>query len=105
MTSQVDRAVHNARKHRELYEAMIEQCQSISVRVTSRDRSVSAEANGLGSLTGLWLAPSASRLDPKVLAGLIVETTHGAAQVATKRYSQILEEFTSRMRDLQHATM
>jgi DNA-binding protein YbaB len=105
MTSLAQSVIARAKKQRDLMLSMTEQSKAITARVTSRDRSVSAEVNGLGALTGLWLGPPASRLDPDVLAGLIVETAQAAAKVALERYSYLLNEFNVRMAELQKAPL
>ena len=105
MTSLAQSVIARAIKQRDLMQAMTEQSKTITARVTSRDRAVSAEVDGLGSLTGLWLGPPASRLDPDALATLIVETAHAAARVAAERYNFLLKEFTTRMEELQNAPL
>lgn len=105
MTSLAQSVIARAIKQRDLMQAMTEQSKTITARVTSRDRAVSAEVDGLGSLTGLWLGPPASRLDPDALATLIVETADAAARVAAERYNFLLKEFTTRMEELQNAPL
>jgi DNA-binding protein YbaB len=105
MTSLAQSVIARAKKQRDLMLAMTEQSKTITARVTSRDRSVSAEVNGLGALTGLWLGPPAGRLDPDTLANLIVETAQAAAKVALERYSFLLKEFNLRMAELQKAPL
>ncbi|AYE97019.1 hypothetical protein C0J29_21725 [Mycobacterium paragordonae] len=105
MTSLAQSVIARAIKQRDLMQAMTEQSKTITARVTSRDRAVSAEVDGLGSLTGLWLGPPASRLDTDALATLIVETAHAAARVAAERYNFLLKEFTTRMEELQNAPL
>ncbi|MCQ4364734.1 YbaB/EbfC family nucleoid-associated protein [Mycobacterium gordonae] len=105
MTSLAQSVIARAIKQRDLMQAMTEQSKTITARVTSRDRAVSAEVDGLGSLTGLWLGPPASRLDPDALATLIVETAHAAARVAAERYNFLLKEFTARMEELQKSPL
>ena len=86
---------------RDLMQAMDEHCKSISARVTSRDRSVSVQVDGLGSMTGLWLGDSASRHGADALAKLIVETAHAAARVSQERQAYLLKEFSERLTTLQ----
>lgn len=105
MTSLAQSVIARAIKQRDLLQSMTEQSKTITARVTSRDRSVSAEVNGLGSLTGLWLGSPAARLDPDTLANLIVETAQAAAKVALERYSYLLKEFNVRMDELQNAPL
>ncbi|WP_241007757.1 YbaB/EbfC family nucleoid-associated protein [Mycobacterium kubicae] len=105
VTSLAQSVIARAIKQRDLLQSMTEQSKSITARVTSRDRAVSAEVDGLGQLTGLWLGPPASSLDPDALAQLIVDTAHAAARVAAERYSFLLQEFTTRMDELQKAPL
>jgi len=105
MTSLAQSVIARAIKQRDLLQSMTEQTKTITARVTSRNRAVSAEVDGLGQLTGLWLGPPASGLDPDVLAALIVDTAQAAAKVAAERYSYLLKEFTVRMEELQRAPL
>jgi DNA-binding protein YbaB len=88
-------------KQRNLLQAMDEHCKSISTRVTSRDRSVTVEVDGIGAMTGLWLGPRATKLGADALAKLIVDTAAAAAQLAQQRHASLLAEFTARMRAVQ----
>ncbi|OBI95840.1 YbaB/EbfC family nucleoid-associated protein [Mycobacterium asiaticum] len=105
MTSLAQSVIARAIKQRDLLQSMTEQSRTITARVTSRDRAVSAEVDGLGQLTGLWLGAAAGRLDPDALATLIVETAQAAAKVAAERYNFLLKEFTARMAELQKAPL
>lgn len=105
MTSLAHSLIERVIKQRDLLQSMTEETKAISARVTSKDRSVSAEVNGLGSLTGLWLGPPATRLDADALAKLIVDTAQEAARLAMERYAFLLKEFTSRMEEFQKAPL
>ena len=105
MTSLAQSVIARVIKQRDLMQSMTEQTKSISARVTSRDRAVSAEVDGLGNLTGLWLGPPATRLDADELAKLIVDTAQAAARVAIERYAMLVNEFTNRMAELQKAPL
>ena len=105
MTSLADSLLARIRRQRDLVQAMDEHCQSISARVTSRDGNVSAEADGMGALTGLWLGPGAHKLGADALAKLIVETASAAAQVASARQQYLTEEFAQRMQELGQAPL
>lgn len=105
MTSLAQSVIARAIKQRDLLQSMTEQTRAITARVTSRNRAVSAEVDGLGQLVGLWLGPPASGLDPDVLAKLIVDTAHAAATVAAERHAFLLKEFTARMDELQKAPL
>ena len=90
---------------RDLMQAMDQHCKSISVRVTSRCGSVSAEVDGLGAMTGLWLGDSAYHKGSEALAKLIVETAGAAAHAAAERQAYLIEKFTERMGALQQAPL
>jgi hypothetical protein len=90
---------------RDLIQTMNEHCQSISARVTSRDKSVSVRVDGLGAMTGLWLGESAYRNGADALAKLIVETAQAAAQVALQRQNYLIKQFSARMTELQQAPL
>lgn len=101
MTDLADAVLARVVKQRDLLAAMHEHCQSISARVTSRDRTVSVEVDGFGAMTGLWLSSRAGQLGSEALATLIVETAAAAAQHALERQRFLTSEFAARMRDLQ----
>jgi DNA-binding protein YbaB len=92
-------------KQRDLMQAMNEHCKSISVRVTSRDQSVSVEVDGVGTLTGLWLGENAYRHGPDGLSALIIETSQAAAKTALDRQNYLMKEFNERMVALQEAPL
>jgi DNA-binding protein YbaB len=90
---------------RDLIQAMDQHCKSMSVRVTSRCKSVSVEVDGLGAMTGLWLGESAYHKGADALAKLIVDTAHAAAKQALDRQSHLIKEFTERLTTLQQAPL
>ena len=92
-------------RQRDLIHAMDDHCRSISARVTSRDRSVSVEVDGLGAITGLWLGESAYRKGADALAKLIVDCAQAAAKEALDRQSYLIREFTERLTMLQQAPL
>jgi DNA-binding protein YbaB len=92
-------------KQRDLIHAMDEHCKSMSVRVTSRCKSVSVEVDGLGAMTRLWLGDSAYHDGADALAKLIVDTARAAAKQALDRQSYLIKEFTQRLNTLQHAPL
>lgn len=105
MTSLAQSVLARAGKQRELLRALSEHSNSISVRVSSRDKAVSAEVDATGALTGLWLEPQAARLGADKLAALIVETAQAAARLALARQNFLIEEFNTRMAELQKAPL
>ena len=100
MSGLADSVVARVVKERDLLQAFDEHCRSISARVTSRDKSVSVEVDGLGAMTGLWLGPQARRLGPKALAKLIIDTAQAAASVCVARQNFLIREFSRRMGEL-----
>ncbi|MGY4653077.1 YbaB/EbfC family nucleoid-associated protein [Mycobacterium sp. URHB0021] len=100
-----DSVIANIIKQRDLMTAMHEHCKSISARVTSRDKAVSVEVDGLGAMTGLWLGEHAYRNGADALAKLIVDTADAAAKVALARQNYLLKEFTERLSALQQAPL
>ena len=101
MTSLAQSLLARAIKQRDLLQSLSEHTNAISVRVASRDKAVSAEVDATGALTGLWLEPQASKLGADKLAALIVETAQAAASLALARQNFLIEEFNSRMAELQ----
>jgi DNA-binding protein YbaB len=100
-----DSVIARTAMQRDLIQTMNEHCQSIAARVTSRDRSVSVQVDGLGAMTGLWLGESAYRHGADALAKLIVETAQAAAQVALQRQNDLIRQFTTRMTELQQTPL
>ena len=100
-----DSVIARMAMQRDLMAAMHEHCQSISARVTSRDRSVSVEVDGLGAMTGLWLGDSAYRSGADALAKLIVDTADAAAKVAVARQNFLIKEFNERLTALQQTPL
>jgi hypothetical protein len=105
MTGLADAVIARIIKQGNLIAAMDEHCQSISARVTSRDRNVSVEVDGFGSMIALRLGPNAYKLGPVALAKLIVDTAHAAATVAADRQNYLTEEFGRRVRELRNAPL
>lgn len=100
MTSLAESLLERVKKQVDLLASLSEQVEAISVRVTSKDESVSAEVGTMGELTGLWLGPNAGKLGADALAKLIVETAQAAAQLGIDRQNFLFTEFGSRMEAL-----
>jgi DNA-binding protein YbaB len=100
-----DSVIARIAMQRDLIQAMDEHCKSISARVTSPDKTVSVQVDGLGSMTGLWLGESAYRNGPDALAQLVVDTARVAAKVALDRQNFLLKEFNDRLSALQRAPL
>ena len=89
----------------DLLEEMDDRLSSICERGTSPDESVTAEVDGLGTMTGLWLGPEALELDAEALEKLIVDTATAAAQKALDRQNALVDELNDRMRALREAPL
>jgi DNA-binding protein YbaB len=105
MTSLAESLIARIAKQRDLLQAMNEHLNTISVRVASKDQSVSVEVDGLGAMTGLWLTDSAYRHGPDGLSKLIVDTAQAAAKLAMERQSFLIKEFNERMANLQESPL
>ena len=105
MTSLAESLLAVAKKQRDLMQSFGEQSKTISVKVSSRDKSVSAEVNAAGTLTGLWLSPSASKLGADALAKLIVETAQAAARLVVERQGFLVKELIARMQELRQTPL
>ncbi|MGV9713778.1 YbaB/EbfC family nucleoid-associated protein [Gordonia sp. NPDC003424] len=77
-----------------------ESLSGIEVRETSVDDLVAVEVDGVGALTGLWLAPGANELGGTRLGDLIVATAARAAQRAFAVRAAVTEEFAESFAEL-----
>ncbi|NDZ94229.1 YbaB/EbfC family DNA-binding protein [Streptomyces sp. SID6673] len=77
-----------------------EKFAAISVRETSADDLVTVEVDGVGAMTGLWLAPGANEVGGRRLGELIVGTAALAAQRAFAKRALITEEFNESFAEL-----
>lgn len=89
--------------HRALTVALNEQIDSLSVTVSSADRSVRVQVDGWGALTGLWLHERAYRHGADALAVQIVEVARAAAELISHRQAHLLDEFGRRARRIRHS--
>jgi DNA-binding protein YbaB len=101
MSDLADSVIARVAESRDLLQALDEHCRSISAEVTSRDKSVSVEVDGLGAMTGLRLRPQALKLGPKALAKLILDTAHAAAHICVDRQNFLITEYHRRQRALE----
>jgi hypothetical protein len=83
-------------EQRALTAALNEQIDSLSVAVSNADRSVRAQVDGWGALTGLWLHERAYRDGADALAAQIVAVAQAAAQLVADRQAFLLNEFGKR---------
>ncbi|AOW94405.1 hypothetical protein BFN03_04135 [Rhodococcus sp. WMMA185] len=86
----MDAVVGRATEKVNLLEEALSGLQSIKARASSESDQVTAEVDGNGNLTGLWMDDSISTLDARTLAALITSTTHEAARLATEQRAQVM---------------
>ncbi|GAA1479960.1 hypothetical protein GCM10009624_04000 [Gordonia sinesedis] len=77
-----------------------EKLGAVVVRETSPDDLVTVEVDGVGALTGLWLADGANELGGDRLGEQIVATAALAAQRAFAQRAAITEDFTTSFAEL-----
>ncbi|MGW5148835.1 YbaB/EbfC family nucleoid-associated protein [Rhodococcus koreensis] len=73
-----------------LLEEALAGLQSITARASSESDQVTAEVDGNGTLTGLWMDDSISSLDARTLAAMITSTTREAARLATELRTRVM---------------
>ena len=105
MSGLADSLIARMAAQRDLLEEMDDRFSSISARVASPDETVTIEVNGLGAMTGMWLAPQALDLESDALAKLIVDTAAAAARDAVDRQNVLVDELNDRMRALREAPL
>jgi DNA-binding protein YbaB len=93
MSGLADSVVARLAEQRDLLQDLQDQCTSITVRATSRDRAVTVVVDATGAMTALTLRPAASRLAADTLAELIVNTAQTAATAVFERRRQLTEQF------------
>jgi hypothetical protein len=93
MTGLADSVVARMARQRDLLHDLNDQCRAIRVRATSRDRAITVEVDGTGTLTGLTLRGPATRLGANELAEAIVNIGLTADRAAIDRRDQLFEQF------------
>ncbi|WP_279102762.1 YbaB/EbfC family nucleoid-associated protein [Gordonia bronchialis] len=88
-------------KQRDLMETLNSETTAIRVRVSSPDKVVTVEVDGVGAMTGLWLSPGITKHTDTSLSALIIETAQHAARASLQRRNQLVQEFTARFADQQ----
>lgn len=86
----MDAIVGRATERVNLLEEALAGLQSIRARASSESDQVTAEVDGNGTLTGLWMDDSISRLDARTLAAMITSTTQEAARLATEQRTRVM---------------
>ena len=86
----MDVIVGRATEQVNLLEEALAGLQSITARASSESDQVTAEVDGNGTLTGLWMDDSISSLDARTLAAMITSTTQEAARLATEQRTRVM---------------
>lgn len=86
----MDAIVGRATEQVNLLEEALAGLQSITARASSESDQVTAEVDGNGTLTGLWMDDSISSLDARTLAAMITSTTQEAARLATEQRTRVM---------------
>lgn len=88
--SQMDAIVGRATAQVNLLEDALAGLHHIKARATSKDDEVTAEVDGNGTLVGLWMNDSVTKLDARTVATLVTETSQAAATLASEQRMQVL---------------
>ncbi|NDV07841.1 YbaB/EbfC family nucleoid-associated protein [Rhodococcus sp. IEGM 248] len=86
----MDAIVGRATEQVNLLEEALAGLQAIKARASSKSDQVTAEVDGNGTLTGLWMDDSISTLDARTLATMITNTTQEAARLATEQRTRVM---------------
>lgn len=101
MTRLADTVVTHLTLSRDLLAEFNERCSAVKVRASSRDRAVSVEVDGTGTMTDLTIRSAATRLSADELADLIVNIAQTAAKAAVDQQRQLLEQLVPKLHALQ----
>ncbi|WP_235916297.1 YbaB/EbfC family nucleoid-associated protein [Antrihabitans cavernicola] len=94
----MDALVEAANAKLEHLETSLGALQQIRARFATKDGAVTAEVDGNGALTGLWLDESISEMSAKDVSKLITWASHQAAQLTGVERGKILESLNSTFR-------
>ncbi|WP_067698348.1 YbaB/EbfC family nucleoid-associated protein [Nocardia jejuensis] len=97
MSAEMDALVEAASTRLEALEATLHGLAEVRGRFTTEDRSVTAEVDGGGALTELWLAESVTSRPPAEVATLILWACGQAAAEATTRRAAVLARLNTSM--------
>lgn len=90
--SAMDALVADATAKLEHLETALEALQQLRERYTTRDGAITAEVDGHGALTGLWLDESVATLAAKEVGPAITQACQEAAARAGVRRAAVLTE-------------
>ncbi|MFC9357119.1 YbaB/EbfC family nucleoid-associated protein [Rhodococcus sp. NPDC057014] len=86
----MDAIVGRATEQVNLLEEALAGLQSITARASSESDQVTAEVDGNGTLTGLWMDDSIASLDARTLAAMITNTSQEAARLAAEQRTRVM---------------
>lgn len=87
---EMDAIVERANNQVNLLEDALGGLQSIRATASSEEDRVTAEVDGNGTLTGLWMTDAISTMDARALAEVITATTNEAARIATEKRIRVM---------------
>ncbi|GAB2566496.1 YbaB/EbfC family nucleoid-associated protein [Nocardia heshunensis] len=90
MSAEMDALLDRVNQQLETLEATLHGLSQVRARFSADDRSVTAEVDADGALTGLWLSESVTSRSPAELSRLILWACQQAAQEATAQRARIV---------------
>ncbi|MTE11720.1 YbaB/EbfC family DNA-binding protein [Nocardia aurantiaca] len=90
MSAEMDALVRGVNEKLAALEATLHGLGQVRGRFTTEDRSVTAEVDGDGALTGLWLAEAVTSRAPAEVSRLILWASQQAAAAATAQRALIV---------------
>ncbi|MFC9997916.1 YbaB/EbfC family nucleoid-associated protein [Nocardia sp. NPDC127526] len=97
MSAEMDALVKGVGDKLEALESALAGLREVRGRFSSEDGSVTAEVDGDGALTGLWLAESVTSRPPAEVSQLILWACREAAAAATAQRSEIVARLNESM--------
>lgn len=94
-TAEMDDLVDRATAKLECLEEALAGLSSIRARYTSDDGCVTAEVDGNGTLTGLWLEESITAKPANEVGPSITSAAHEAARIAGERRAQVIDRLNN----------
>jgi DNA-binding protein YbaB len=90
MSAEMDALVERATAKLEHLEQALDGLNRVRGEFTTEDGAITAEVDGNGALSGLWLAESVTEMQARELGRLITSACQQAAAVAGEQRSKIL---------------
>ncbi|AYF79065.1 YbaB/EbfC family DNA-binding protein [Nocardia yunnanensis] len=90
MSAEMDALLGRVNDQLATLESTLHGLSQVRARFTAEDRSVTAEVDAEGALTGLWLAESATTRSPAEVSRLILWACQQAAMAATTQRARIV---------------